>query len=77
MCTTTAVSVRCGGMARPISASAAPETSPTGAPASARPLRRAGRGPGVTSVSRYRRRGSRPGTRSAAGWSLRGSSSCT
>ena len=49
---TSAVRVRWGGMARPISASAAPDTSMSGLRASVRPTRRGSRVPGVASVTR-------------------------
>ena len=49
---TAAVSVRWAGMARPISASAAPETSTPGMRASTKLARRATGTPGVTSVTR-------------------------
>ncbi len=50
--TTVAVRGRCGAIARPISASAAPETCTPGIRASCRPRRRGRRGPGVTSLTR-------------------------
>ncbi len=49
---TAAARGRCGGIARPIPASAAPEASTPGTRSSARPAAPSSRSPGVTSVTR-------------------------